>query len=168
MRLAPHDRITAALSALCGLLIVIVLAETYLQEPADLVIDREVANASIDFPASGDSRFIPNPESSYIEILERPLLFEGRRLPPEPVVSAEAAKPKSPLRLKLEGVAISPDSRVALLRNLGDNQLLQLAEGMSFDGWTLENVNASAATFTRGKDLSEILLETETNTRRRR
>jgi len=167
-RLIPRDRMTAVLLALCGLLMMVVLAEIYIQEPANQAIDLEVANASIELPANVHSRFIPNPESNYAEILERPLLFAGRRMPHEPEVSAEPAKPKSPLRLKLEGVALSMDSRVALLRNLVDNQLLQLAEGMSHDGWILETVNATSATFKRGNDLSEILLETETNKRRRR
>ncbi len=167
-RLIPRDRMTAALLVLCGLLILIVLMEVYLQESANIAIDREVANTSIEIPAYTDARFVPSPQSNYAEILARPLLFESRRMPPEQEVAAEPAKQKSPLRLKLEGVAISSDSRVALLRDLGNKQLMQLTEGMSHDDWTLESVSASAAIFRRGDDVSEILLETKTSTRRRR
>lgn len=167
-RLVPRDRMTTALLVLCGLLILIVLAEVYLQEPVNLAIDREVANNSIEIPAYTDAEFIPVPQSNYAEILERPLLFESRRMPPEPEVAAEPAQQKSPLRLKLEGVAISSNSRVALLRDLGNKQLMQLTEGMSHDGWTLASVHSSAVIFRRGDDVSRILLETETRTRRRR
>ena len=83
-RLIPSDRMTAVLLALCGLLMMVVLAEIFIQEPADQVIDLDVANASIELPANVPSRFIPNPESNYVEILERPLLFAGRRMPHEP------------------------------------------------------------------------------------
>ena len=167
-RLVPRDRMTKALLMLCGLLILVVLVEVSLQEPANIAIDRQVANTSIELPANADTRFIPSPESDYAEILERPLLFESRRMPLEQEAAAEPLKQESPLRLKLEGVAISSDSKVALLRDLTNKQLMQLTEGMSHDGWMLESVSASAAMFRRGDHVSEIQLETETDTRRRR
>ena len=166
--LIPGNRTTVVLLVLCGLLSMIILAEVTLPEPANIAIDPEAANAGMALPANTDTKFAPRPLGDYAEILERPLLFEGRRMPPEPEQAAEPEIQRSPLSLKLEGVAISPDSRVALLRNTADNQLLQLSEGMSHDGWTLEKLNTSAATFRRGEELAELVLETETSPRRRR
>jgi len=166
--LLPGNRTTAMLLVLCGLLSVIILVEVYFPEPASPGSDSGTANAGVELPATPVTGFAPRPFSDYAEILERPLLFAGRRMPPEPEQAAAPAIQRSPLRLKLEGVAISSDSRVALLRNMADNQLLQLSEGMSHDGWTLETLNSSAATFRRGEELTEVALETEPNQRRRR
>ena len=88
-------------------------------------------------------------------------------MPAAPAVAAQPKKPQTPLRLKLEGIAISSDKRIALLRNTADNQLLQLVEGMSHDGWTLEELNSTSGKFIRGSTVTEILLETSVNGRRR-
>ena len=90
-------------------------------------------------------------------MFERPLFFSDRRMPPapEPVNSGEAPKP---LRLKLEGVAIVADSRVAVVRDIESNRLLQLTEGMSHENWTLESVTAARAQFSRGQETSELWL----------
>jgi len=79
-----------------------------------------------------------------------------------------AVAPPEPLRLKLEGIAIMDKSRIALLRSQGDNVLVQMAEGMTHNGWTLESVLADRAIFKRGDDSTEIELETDTGLRRRR
>jgi hypothetical protein len=90
-------------------------------------------------------------------MFERPLFFSDRRMPPvpEPVSVVEAPKP---LRLKLEGVAIVADSRVAVVRDMENNRLLQLEEGMSHESWTLESVTAARAQFSRGQETSELWL----------
>ena len=62
----------------------------------------------------------------------------------------------------------SAESRFAVLRNLADNQLLQLAEGMSHNGWTLESVNANSAAFRRGGQTTELTLDLATDHGRRR
>ena len=74
---------------------------------------------------------------------------------PEPVNAGVAPKP---LRLKLEGVAIVADSRVAVVRDMENNRLLQLEEGMSHENWTLESVTAARAQFSRGQETSELWL----------
>ena len=47
-----------------------------------------------------------------------------------------------PLHQLGSGIAIAGGSRVAVLRNLNGNSLLQLAEGESHEGWTLESIEA--------------------------
>ncbi len=93
-------------------------------------------------------------------MLERPLFFDDRRMPAPPEVQV-AGPAAQPLRLKLEGVAIVGEARVAVLRDTEKNTLLQLAEGTTHEDWTLESVTASMARFSRGPQTSEILLNPE-------
>jgi hypothetical protein len=165
-RLLLHNRMTTGLSALCGLLTLILLAEITLLDTTDF--DPDTSRDNIELPVGNSGRFIPKTLAYFTDILERPLLFEGRRMPPEPVAAAKPVKQKAPLRLKLEGIAISSDRRIALLRNTSDNQALQLIEGMSYKGWTLQELNTSGAKFLRGEDVTEIILETGLNPSPRR
>ena len=54
-------------------------------------------------------------------------------------------------------------TRVAVLRNLRNNFLLQLAEGDTHDGWTLDVVNSNSATFSRGEETTELPLDPDSN-----
>lgn len=157
-RLLLRNRMTTGLIVLCGLLALIILTEITLLDTTDF--DPDTFNDDIELPADTKGRFIPKSLAYFTDILERPLLFEGRRMPPEPVAVAKPVKKKAPLRLKLEGIAISSDRRIALLRSTSDNKALQLVEGMSYKGWTLQELNSSGAKFLRGEDVTEIILET--------
>ena len=76
--------------------------------------------------------------------------------------------PPTPLRLQLEGIAIAGGSRVAVLRNTNGNGLVQLREGESQDGWTLDELSSSSARFSRnGAQSTELLLDPAGNGRRR-
>jgi hypothetical protein len=165
MRLYNH--LTISLCFLCGALILISLAEITFLDPADSATYSDTSNTNIDPPKITNLEFIPISPGNFTHILQRPLLFEARRMPAAPAVAAQPKKPQTPLRLKLEGIAISSDRRIALLRNTADNQLLQLVEGMSHDGWTLEELNSTSGKFIRGSAVTEIMLETSVNGRRR-
>jgi hypothetical protein len=145
----------------------IALAEITFLDPADSAFHSDTSNTNIDLPKLATLDFIPKSPGNFSHILERPLIFKSRRMPVAPAVAAQPKKPQSPLRLKLEGIAISSDRRIALFRNTADNQLLQLVEGMSHDGWTLEELNSNGGKFIRGKTVTEILLETGVSRRRR-
>ena len=101
------------------------------------------------------------------EVLQRPLFFADRRLPPEPVAEAPATAPRAPLGLTLEGVALTTDSRVALLREVRGDALITVAEGSSHNGWTLESLSSGGARFRRDDDVTELELEVQTNRRLR-
>lgn len=159
----PANRTTVTLLGLCGLMILVILGQVALHDSAAIAIDADNGDTSLDLPDSPETAFAPRPFSDFSEVLERPLMFADRRMPPEPEAAPVQAKPKVPLRLKLEGVATSAESRVALLRNTTNNQLLQLAEGMSHDGWTLEKISVSGASFRRGDEITELLLDTTAN-----
>jgi len=126
----------------------------------------EVSAALDDSPTLPN--YVPPSFESFAEILERPLFYAERKLPEEPKQQAVVAVPPEPLRLHLEGIAIMDESRIALLRSQADNQLVQMAEGMTHNGWTLESVLADRAIFKRGNDSTEIELETDTGSRHRR
>lgn len=114
----------------------------------------DVAN----LPDFGNTKLNPPPISELSDMTERPLFYVDRRMPEPPVEAVQAAPPR-PLRLQLEGIAIAGGSRVAVLRNVGGNGLLQLAEGESHDGWTLDSVSSTAARFTRGDQSTELQLD---------
>jgi len=112
-------------------------------------------------------RFIPPGIATFSEITERPLFMEGREPPPEPKPEPVAATRPVPLRLLLEGVAITPVAEIAVVRDLGSNKILQLGKGMKHQGWELFSITATSATFKRGDQSQVITLETEENNRRR-
>ena len=114
---------------------------------------------SASLPDFGDTTIAAPPISQLVDMRERPLFYADRRMP-EPEVEAVAAPPPTPLRLKLEGIAIAGGSRVAVLRNLNGNGLVQLAEGESHEGWTLDSISSVAATFSRnGEQRTELPLD---------
>ena len=129
-------------------------------------VDAEIAEAPV--ASSTLPNYIPRSFDSFSEILERPLFYADRRLPAEPRQESVAVAPPEPLRLNLEGVALMNDFKIALLRSQGSNELVQMAEGMTHNGWILELVLADKAVFRRGDASIEIELETDTGSRRRR
>lgn len=96
--------------------------------------------------------------AAFNEITERPLFTEGR-LPPEEPVNAPVAVRSSPLRLALEGVAITPGSRIAVVRDLSTNKMLHLPIGMKHQDWELTAVTETDATFERGGQSHTITLK---------
>lgn len=96
--------------------------------------------------------------AAFSEITERPLFRQGREPAPEPVAKVTAAK-TSPLRLQLEGVAITPESSIAVLRDLSNNKMLHLATGTKHQGWELTSITNTVATFKRGKESHELKLK---------
>jgi hypothetical protein len=122
------------------------------------------ADASELLPDFGDSTFSAPTMADLPDVLERPLFFADRRMP-EPEVAAPPPPP-TPLRLKLEGIALSGGARIAVLRNLQNNQLVQLEEGGRHDGWTLDSLTSTSASFSRGEQRTELPLEPDTGNRR--
>ena len=118
-----------------------------------------IDGSEVAMPDLIDSSYLPPNLGELDEMFERPLFFSDRRMPEPPKPVAVAAAPPTPLRLKLEGVAITTEARVAVLRDLENNQLVQLAEGMSHKSWTLDSVKANGAIFTRGPQTSELMLD---------
>jgi type II secretory pathway component PulC len=156
---ALTNRYSAVLLLVIVLLAGVIAVELYLAATRDSAEPGELIAEENALPAQPESRFVPPDISDFPEVLQRPLFFRDRKLPPEPEPELVTTAPLVPLRLKLEGIAISSDSRVAVLRNTTNQQLLQLAEGMSYDGWLLESVSTDRTVFRRGTEVTELLLD---------
>jgi hypothetical protein len=121
------------------------------------------SDAGATLPEFGDTSIAAPPISQLVDMTERPLFYIARRMP-EPEVEQAPAPPPAPLRLKLEGIAIAGGSRVAVLRNLNGNGLVQLAEGETHEGWTLDEINSNSAKFSRnGEQSTELPLDPVAN-----
>lgn len=131
---------------------------------ASVAIDTPGDSNAAALPDFGDTSLSPPVMSQFVDMVERPLFYIERRLPKPPPKTA--APPPSPLILKLEGVAMANGSRVAVLRNPNTRQLVQLEEGGTHDGWTLESVDATSASFKRGEQVTELLLDQSSGGRR--
>lgn len=158
----PTQGLVLALLALAMLVVIVVVTPAAPSSSDDAVGEPD----DVSLPEFGGDALSPPALVDLSEMMERPLFFEDRRMPePEEVAPPP---PPTPLRLKLLGVAISGGSRVALLRNTSNNLLLQLAEGGTHDGWTLDSVDAKAAHFSRGEQKTVLQLDPEPGSNRRR
>lgn len=124
-------------------------------------------DAAGEMPDFGNAAHNPPALSALSDMLERPVFFVDRKLPEPPKQAAPPPPPPKPLMLQLRGVALAGGTRVALLSNTANRQLLQLAEGESHEGWTLDEVTSTGARFSRGGQVSELLLEPQGASSRR-
>ncbi len=160
MKYSSANPITNLLLAGCLVLTTIVTAEWSIpykvaatdEDESGAVIDNEI-------PTGAQSRYVHPHIDDFPEILARPIFFSKREMPPEAVARAPA--PRTPLRLRLEGIAIAADNRVAVLRDQGNNQLVQLSVGMTHNNWLLEELTSMSATFRRDDDVAELTLNIE-------
>ena len=104
--------------------------------------------------------------AAFSEILERPLFTEGRTPPEEPTIEQAAVSlgNLTLLNMRLEGIALTPVARIAVIRDITSNTLLRLAEGAKHQGWVVESVHAMSATLKRGEQTQELTLELDQNT----
>jgi len=166
MRITQINRPTQLLvAANVVLLLIIAVQILYPAKPAAAESHALQDSAAI-LPEFGDVSLSPPGMADLADMLGRPLFFVDRKMPKPPETLAPAPPP-TPLRLQLEGVAMTSGASVAVLRNLADNQLVQLAEGETHDGWTLDSVNSNSASFSRGAQVTELPLNPGTNGRRR-
>ena len=166
MRWPMLGRSTQAL--LAGNTFLALLVALQILSPASPATDAALAplEGEAAMPQFGDVSLSPPALSALSDMVERPLFLSTRRMP-EPEEAAPPPPPK-PIRLKLVGVAMGGGSRVALLRNLVNNQLIHLAEGETHDGWSLDTVGTQSASFSRGPQTAELPLELEGQAPRRR
>ncbi|MDH4108019.1 MAG: hypothetical protein OEW35_06865 [Gammaproteobacteria bacterium] len=157
-----RSQVTRALAVACGALTLVIALELAIPNSTG-DSGKRVEATDVTLPPLGDlPPYVAPTFESFAEVLERPLFYEDRRLPPPPEVAQAAEAPAEPLLLTLEGIAISGDSRVALLRDTRSNSLVQVAEGASHNGWTLQSVEGGTAVFKRGDDITELGIEVTT------
>lgn len=149
------------------ILALIVAAELLLPAQPGTANAATAGDGSVTLPDFGDTSIAAPPISQLVDMMERPLFYIDRRLP-EPEANTAPPTPVTPLQLKLEGIAIAAGSRVAVLRNLNGNGLVQLAEGDTHDGWTLESLSSTSASFSRnGEQRTDLPLDPVGNGHRR-
>jgi hypothetical protein len=161
------SRPTQLLIAANVILTLIISSELLLPAQPGIANAASADSDNVTLPDFGDTTIAAPPISQLVDMMERPLFYINRRMP-EPDVERAPAPPPTPLMLKLEGIAIAGGSRVAVLRNLNGNNLVQLTEGESHGGWTLDELTSTAARFSRdGEQATELPLEPVGNSRRR-
>jgi hypothetical protein len=151
------SRPTLALACANLLIALVVVVQLLYPANAGSVVEAPPADGSIAMPDFGDTTRNQPRIADLVDMLDRPLFFVARRMPEPP--AEKPAAPLTPLRLKLEGIAIAGGSRVAVLRNLNGGGLLQLVEGDTHEGWSLEALDSTAATFKRGEQVTELPLD---------
>jgi len=167
MRLELPGRTTEAL-IVASVVLSLFVAVQVLYPAAPLVADTgALPDDEASLPEFGSEALTPPALADLGEMLERPLFYDDRRLP-EPPKDETPPPPPKPLMLKLQGVALSGGSRVAVLRNTSNKLLLQMVEGEIHDGWTLDAITSSAARFSRGAQIAELTVDPDTGNDRRR
>jgi hypothetical protein len=140
-------------------LVLFITAELLLPAQPRTANAAAAGDAAATLPEFSNTALATAPMTRLVDMKERPLFFPDRRMP-QPKVEQSQSIPDRPLSLKLEGIAIAGGSRVAVLRNLNGNVLLQLTEGESHEGWTLDALTSTSATFSRdGEQGTELLLD---------
>lgn len=164
---------TIGFLVLLGLLMFLVLGRVNLDRIEPLG-DTSVAAVAVTVPQTGLEVF-----EEYNEILRRPVFFSDRRLPilrasdfegedfelAQDIVQEE---PIAELNASVAGIIITPDMRMAMIRDQGANRTLVLREGMSLEGdqaaWRLESIEPRMVNFV-SVDGRSTGLELEVNTR---
>lgn len=163
-RISFANRLTPVLLAACLLLGIIVALEWLALSRQDEIVagsdaqPADVAEADIQ---STRAAYVAPDFAAFSEILERPLFTEGRTPPEEPTIEQAAVShgSQTKLALRLEGIALTPVARIAVVRDITSNKLLRLAEGAKHQGWVVESVQATSAILKRGEQSHELTLQ---------
>lgn len=169
-RISFGNRLTPVLLAACVVLGLVVALEWYALSRQEGIAGRNNAR-----PVTGTdvrltrSAYVAPDLETFGEILERPLFTQDRAPPPQPTTEQASALSGKQIRsaLRLEGVALTPAARIAVVRDISSNKLFRLAEGEKHKDWVVESVHAGGATFKRGEQTQELILELDTKSRRK-
>ena len=113
-------------------------------EVASIVrIDRPLSIA----PAPPAAAFALPPIESFADVLARPIFSQTRRPPVDDVVVAVAPDPV--LDIRLRGVVLTGESRIALIIPAGGSDVVRLTENEKFEGWTLIAIEPDQVVFRR-------------------
>lgn len=158
---------------LVGLVLFLVLGRVNLDR-IEPVGDTQVAAVAVAVPNTGLEVF-----EEYNEILRRPVFFSDRRLPVlesadfeldevELVQAPVEEEPVPELKASVAGIIITPEARMAMIRDQEANRTLVLREGMSLEGdqaaWRLDRIEPRMVNFV-SVDGRSADLELEVNTR---
>ncbi len=153
---------THLLLGLCGVLILVNGAEwAYLMygiSQSRQIVEQPV-DPNIEFDRIGSHEFVLPPKESFSEIVERPLMIQGRRAvsenSAEPIIAGPASR--GDMQIRLMGVVMTPDGMTALMQDgKGAYQRLQI-DG-SIDGWELAEMHKDRVVLKQGGSREELKL----------
>lgn len=148
-----------ALGAACLLLALLLAAEWGYKTAAHRAV-RERIDATTAPPESGDdaaaNAYWLADAGHFEEIVQRPLFFQGRKVPVQAAAAPEAEKP---FEAALHGVISAPDGTVLVLLKSNDGRHHRLHPHDLYSGWELAEVNPDRVFFTRGSERKELILQ---------
>ena len=97
------SRGTQALIAANVVLAIVVVGELLSPAAPQVTLNDTGSQAAETLPDFGNTSMTPPARSQLVDMVDRPLFYEDRRLPEPP---PEVAAPSAPLRLSLQGVAL--------------------------------------------------------------
>lgn len=92
-------------------------------------------------------------------ITERPLFFEGRRMPVLTPEEKAVAKPPQDASVVLYGVIIAPDQRVALIQPASTGEVAQLTVGQMVEGWLIKEIMSDRIVLHQGDNVEEVQIK---------
>ena len=169
-RISYGNRLTPALLTACVLFGTILAFEWYtLCREDGITTENKAQPATAADVQLTRTEFAAPDFEAFSEIIERPLFTEGRTPPEQPTSEQASVSPvkQTPLSLHLEGIALTPETRIAVVRDITSNTLLRLAEGAKHQDWEVESIHATGVTFKRGEQTHELILELDKKSNRK-
>lgn len=112
--------------------------------------------ASAEQPLLLEQATEPVPLSEYVEMIKRPL-FSPHRRPPSvagedivPDTQEAAIGPAETNQFLVMGIVIAQDEKVALLKQLRNNEILRVKEGQKISDWTVSEITPKSVTIVQG------------------
>jgi hypothetical protein len=125
-------------------------------EPAPPV--SEVAAPAVDSGAASPNPLAGRPIADFDAMVERPLFSPTRRPPPEDSTASNGSPAAVDSDYVLEGVIMSDDDRVVVLRRVVDNERIRLRIDQAVDNWVLRDISARSVVLERGDTRRELVL----------
>ena len=167
MKLSTRRKITTTLAVACVTMMIFIVLQRQLQWGSGYSLLPEL-------PAEPDPVLkVPLKESThrlesefvFQEINNRSLFSKDRTAPLKVSAQPETkiTTPQVPLTAQLTGIVLTPNRKVALLRNAGGDQSYRLREGMPFPGelagWRVTQINARSVIFDGGEGQGQVELK---------
>ncbi len=157
-----RNLLTTMLVGAVGLLVVVALVQTVFMGRVNIdritpVGDTTVDESRVEVPDTGLAEF-----EEYVAITEQPVFFSDRRLPVVELAEADEIEEIEPieepqeeevedLRAVVAGIVITPDMRMAMVRDEAAGKTVLMREGMSLEGeqaaWRIDSISARSASF---------------------
>ena len=101
--------------------------------------------------------------ASLTQIIDRPIFFPDRKRPvpppPKPAKKPEPKPQKAPGKVVLLGVIISPNERMALVRDPSSRKILHVSVGQAIDAWKLEQIRPDGIVLRWADRVEEVLID---------